>query len=135
MLGKLGTKLAARLLKTATLTVEERQLLTAAVLERLGALPVRDKIVVDENGIFVDGRQVNLETAKRLKEGSVALLKNFARKFVGEQVRYMAIVKGVHENTSPEQGLFAKAALWVMQEEEKLYRAFAQDEGNDDLNN
>ena len=130
---RLATKLAVWLLKNGRLGNENRQILTAALLNRLGALPLRARIVIDGTGkVLVDGKGLNLETAKHLQESSRALLKNFARKFVGEQVTFMAVTKGVHENVSPEQGLFAKAALWVHQEEDELYRLLAQSEGIED---
>lgn len=104
-------------------------MLTAAMLDRLGALPLHARIKIDETGkVIVGGKTLNLETAQRLRETAKAQLKNFARKFVGEQVTFMAIHKGVHENASPEQGLFAKAALWVRQEEDELYQMLAGSE-------
>lgn len=132
MWGTWGTKLAVALLKNATLKNEERQLLTVTLLDKLGALPLRARISLDEAGqIFVDEKQLTLETSRTLHETSKAMLNNFARRFVREQVTFMAIHKGVHENISPEQGLFAKAALWFLQEEDELYRRFAQIEGED----
>ncbi len=123
------TKLVIWLLKNSRLGNEDRQLLTAALLTKLGALPVRARITADEVGkYYVDGRELNLETAQKLRETSKAMLHNFARRFVREQVTFMAIKMGVHENTSPEQGLFAKSALWNFQEEDELYRKFAGEE-------
>lgn len=127
MFGRWGTKLAIALLQYSALSNEDRQLLTTVILDKLRALPLRARIVQDESGmIFVDGKQLNFETATRLHETSKTMLTNFARRFIREQVTWMAIQKGVYENTSPEEGLFAKAALWCFQEEEKLYRTFAQ---------
>lgn len=109
-------------------------MLTTTLLDRLGALPLHASIIVDLEGkIFVGGKQLTHETAKRMHESSRSMLHNFARRFVREQVTYMAIEKGVHENLSPEQGLFSKAALWIYQEEDKLYRQFAQSEDDDDV--
>lgn len=133
MMGTIAARLARALLMGARLSNEDRQLLTTAVLDRLGALPLHATITIDETGTcFVKGRPLNLETARRLKESSTALLKNYARKLVREQVRYLAISMGVHENLTPEQGLFAKAVLWVMQEEDKLYLSLAQHEEEED---
>lgn len=126
-MGRWGTKLAIWLLKNGRLDNESRQLLTATMLDRLGALPIRARITVDESAqIFVDNKQVTFEVAHRLHETSKSMLDNFARRFVRETVTFMAVKKGVHENVSPEQGLFAKAALWFLQEEDDLYRKFAQ---------
>lgn len=133
MWGRWATKLAIVLLNNSRIGNDDRQLLTSALLVNLGALPLRARIVVDDAGqIFVNELQMTVESARQMHDGSKAMLTNFARKFVREQVTYMAILKGVHENTSPEQGLFAKAALWFYQEEEDLYRRLAQleDGGN-----
>ncbi len=123
--------IAAELLKDAELSMEDRQLLTATLLDRLGALPVRARIVVSEAGVFVDGKVVDAERAQRLHESSKAMLNNFARRFVRETVEFLAVKKGVHEYTTPEQGLFARAALWFLQEEDILYRKFALVESED----
>lgn len=129
MIGWWATKLAVMLLRSGKIGNEERQLLTTAIINRLGALPVRARITIDEaNQIFIDGKKLTVETARRLHDGSKAMLNNFARKIVREQIVFMAVHKGVHENVSPEQGLFAKAALWNLQEEEELYRRFALEE-------
>lgn len=126
MLGNLATKLALALLDYSRLSNENRQLLTASLLHQLGAVPLRAKVVVDDlHQVFIDGKPMTMETSRLMHEGSKALLRNFARKVVREQVTFMAITKGVHENISPEQGLFAKAALWAMQEEDELYVKFA----------
>lgn len=122
-------KLAIALLKNTHLSNDDRQLLTSALLDKLGALPLRARIVMDEAGqIFVDRKQMTLEVAQEMKRSAKSMLNNFARRFVREQVTFMAIQMGVHQNTSPEQGLYAKAALWFFQEEDELYRKLAQTE-------
>lgn len=127
MLGKWATKLAIFLLRHSRIDNESRQLLTTEVLQKLGALPLRARIRLDDAGqIFIDGQKMTLEAARKMRMSSKALLNNFARRIVREQVTYMAINIGVHQNTSPEQGLYAKAALWGFQEEDELYAKFAQ---------
>lgn len=129
MLGRIVTRLVAGLLRGTRLSNENKQLLTGALLDQLRALPLHARISVDETGqVIVGGRALNLETAQRLRQSARAQKNNFARKFVGEQVTFMAVHMGVHENTSPEQGLFAKAALWVRQEEDRLYQLLAGSE-------
>ncbi len=121
------------LLRDAELTNEDRQMLTSAVLVRLGVLPLRASIAVDSGGqIFVNGKKPGVELAISLRESARAMLSNIARKFVRETVTFLAIKQGVHENTSPEQGLFAKAALWQMQEEQTLLELLAQTVSDDD---
>lgn len=133
MIGKMSARFAAWLLRWVSLSNEDRQILTAALLDRLGALPVRARITEDETGtIFVNGRPLTMEGAHKMRESSKAMLTNHARKLVREAVLFMAIQKGVHENVTPEQGLFAKAALWFYQEEDILFRKFAQVEVEED---
>lgn len=129
MVARLVTRITIWLLKSSHLSNEERQLLTSALLDKLGALPLHATIVVDEAGqFFVNGKQLDLDTARKLRESARSMMNNFARRFVREQVKYMAINIGVHQNTSPDQGLFAKTALYNFQEEDELYRKFIQDE-------
>ena len=133
MWGRIATYIAVGLLKNPRLSNENRQLLTTAVLDRLHAIPLRARITLDEVGtILVDGKTVKLDVAQALRKSSAAMLENFARKFVREQVTFMAFVQGVHENVTPDQGLFAKAVLWCYQEEDKLYRTFAGTELGED---
>ncbi len=113
------------LLKTADLSPEDRQLLTATLLDRLGALPIRARITIDDAGKIIDGKSVSVEKAERLRKSARTLLKNFARNFVQDTVAFLAIKQGVHQNMSPEQGLFAKAILWQHREEQELYSLLA----------
>lgn len=131
-MGNLAARLVIFLLENSRLSNESRQLLTASMIDRLGALPMRARIVIDETGkCFVDGKALTLETAQRMRESSRSMRNNFARKFVRDQVKWMALQKGVYENMTPEQGLFAKAALWVMQEEDELYASLGQYEAEE----
>lgn len=124
-----GTQIAVRLLREQTITPQERQLLTAALLDKLGALPIRARISVDSTGrILVDNKALTAATAVRLRRSARSLLTNFARTFVQDTVAFLAIKQGVHQNTSPEQGLFAKAILWQHHEEQELYRLLAGNE-------
>lgn len=125
--------IAAELLKDAELSMEDRQMLTAVLLDRLGALPLRARIQVVDGRVLVDGKSVDAERAQRLHDSSKAMLDNFARRFVRETVEFLAVKKGVHEYVNPEQGLFARAALWHFQEEDILYRKLAGLEDDEDV--
>lgn len=121
------------LCKNKSLNIEERQMLTAMLLDKLGALPLHAKIKMDKTGaVIVNGRPLNFEQAERLKQAATAMQNNAARNLVRESVAFMAIVDGVHKNISPEMGLFAKAALWWLQEEDALYALLAPEELGDD---
>lgn len=121
------------LAKNKLLSNEEKQILTAFLLDKLGALPLHARITVDGTGkVFVQGRSLDIEAADRLKQAAVAMQNNAARNLVREAVTFMAIVDGVHKNITPEMGLFAKAALWFLQEEDDLYKRLAADGIEDD---
>jgi len=77
--------------------------------------------------MLVNGREVDMEMARLLRESAKGALDNRALNFVWEQVRYQAITLGVHQNTTPEQGLFAKAALWLEEEVRKNLHTLAQE--------
>lgn len=114
------------LFKNKLLTNEERQMLTAMLLDRLGALPLHAKIIVDGTGkVIVNGRSLEPDFAHQLKQAAVAMERNAARKLVRDTVVYMAILDGVHRNINPEMGLFAKAAIWFHQQEDELYKKLA----------
>lgn len=116
------------LFEDATLTQEEVALCTAVLVRKIRALPIRDILIFDEHGTIVSiaGRPLEMEVAMQMREGALALLKNPTRKIVREQIRYMAMSIGVHQGFNEAQVIFAKAALWLDDEETKLYRLIAQ---------
>lgn len=119
--------------KQKMLSTEERQILTAMLLDRLGALPLHATITVDNTGgVVVNGRSLSLERADQLKQAAVAMKLNAARNLVRETVTFLAIKDGVYKNVNPEMGLFAKAALWFSQEEDTLYDLLAHEGFDDD---
>lgn len=127
-----GAKLAVKLLRDEALSIEDRNLLTTALLEKLGALPTRARIQLETSAtgqvirILLDGQPLNERTTQRLARAARSLQNNFAHKLVQETLDFMAIKQGVHFNVNPEQGLFAKAILWQHNEERQLYEALAQ---------
>lgn len=116
----------AELLRSAALSMEDRNLLTTVLLDRLGALPIRARILSDGKTILaVDGKPLNEQKAIRLRSSARSLYNNFALKFVRETIDFMAVKEGIHNATTPEQVLFAKAILWQHDEEQKLIYALA----------
>lgn len=117
---------AVDLFKNKLLSNEDRQMLTAMMLDKLGALPLHAKIRIDETGkVVVNGRPLEIGYAEQLKQAAVAMRRNAARKLVRDTVVYLAIIDGVHRNINPEMGLFAKAAIWFHQQEDELYEKLA----------
>lgn len=116
----------------ADLSIEDRALLTTAVLDKLVALPIRDIITVDEKkSIFVNGKPLDFEQAVQLRESARGALANHAMRLVRQQVLYAAVVAGVHKVESPAQMFFSRAAIWFGKEEEALLRMLAGEDSQD----
>lgn len=107
-------------LKKANLSTEDRIALTTALLDKLVVLPIGDMIVFTENGISINGKELDLEQSMSFREGCVSLKENFARKVLNEQIRFKAIEMGVHKSQTIDELMFSKAAIWVINEEEIL---------------
>lgn len=115
------------LLAKKNISVKDRTRLTNAILDKLGAIPVRDIISERPDGtLVVQGHPVDIEMARKLREGAISMLESSVRKIVREQVAFRAVTLGVHKAESPEQVLFAKSALWNAQQEDELYSLLAQ---------
>lgn len=121
------------LMKNKLLTNEERQILTALFLDRLGALPLHARITVDKTGrVFVNNRSLNLEEGQRLRDAATAMLNNAARKLVREAVIYMVMAEGTIKSVNADMMLFGKAALYFLQQEDELYNTLAIEGLNDE---
>src|SRR3990167_4400540 len=103
----------AFLLRHKKLSIKDRNLLTSVLLDSLGAVPIRDIITWNVYGqLVINNRVIDAKSAHVFQERAQALLENSVFELVMDQVAYEAITLGVHKNMSPDQGLFAKAALW-----------------------
>ena len=117
MITKLGARIARFLLTKGNLSVEDATLLTGTILDKLGALPFHEVIGVnDQNELVVNGRPLDFEQVKRLRESANVALENQALAFIREQVAFTAVTNGVHKAETPVQMLFARAALWYHQQ-------------------
>lgn len=107
-------------LKKANLSLEDRTALTAVLLNKLNALPLRSSIIVTPRGITINGKKMEPEDMIALREGTVALRDNKARQLINEQIRFLAVKLGIHDALSMDTIMFSKAALWVIEQEDKL---------------
>lgn len=109
-------------LKKAGLSIEDRTALTTALLTKLNALPLHNSIQVSlqEGMITIKDKPLTTEQIINFKQSATILKENFAYQVINEQIRYLAINLGVHIALSPDTVMFSKAALWILQEEEKL---------------
>ena len=112
MLNKIAIKLV-KWLMTRDLTLDQRNSLVINILDNLGALPIYDIIDVSNTGqILIDGRELDIEKARILREGAKIVIDNPAFKITNERVLYQAVTMGVHNVENPSQMLFARAAIW-----------------------
>lgn len=118
---KLIVRLTLRLLRSKRLTGENRGRVIAALLNNLKAIPIRDVISFDTQGtLSIQGRQLELEQAMVFRDSVKALRDSYARNLIHEQLTYEAIKLGVYTGINTEMIEFSKAALWILQEENKL---------------
>lgn len=121
MLGDFIAWLTVKALKSKTLSGQAKMKVTNALLDNVGSLPLKNSIVFDEMGtIMLNGKPLEVDTAIAFRESALALQDSFARKIVREQVRFLAIQMGIYQGLSPDTILFAKAALWYGEQEDKL---------------
>lgn len=126
MFKKIAVKLAVFLLKRSDLSHGDRALLTSCTLDKLAAIPVSDIISVNEQGtLLVNGKMIDIETTRILRESARSMLQSRAFKLVQDQVVYASFVYSMHTAISIEELLFPKAALWWGQQEYKYLKLLA----------
>ena len=129
MLNTTLVKIIVKLLQKSNLSLEDRNNLTTAVLDKLEALPLRAIIENNEEGILlVNGREVDLEKAGMLRTNAKSLLESPLHKLIHQQVAFTAITMGVHKVKTVEEMIFARAALWWGQQEISLLKLLAGQE-------
>ena len=117
---RLTTKIVVFLLGKTNLPLEDRSFLTTVLMDRLRDLPLHDIMALDDqNNLIVNGKPLDLEKARLLRESAIAALKNSAFTLIRDQVAFVATTLGVHKAETPEQMFFARAALWWGQQEQK----------------
>lgn len=121
MLSRLLSRVLVLALRSSRITGEDKAYITTMLLDNIGALPFRDTITFDLQGnVYVNQKRLNQEQLIALKESCNGLSNSFARNLIHEQVKYSAVKMGVHEGLNPDMILFAKAALWYCEQEDKL---------------
>lgn len=121
MFSKLLSKVVVIALRSVRITGEDKAYVTTVLLDNIGALPFRDTITFDlQGGVYVNKKKLNQEQLIALRESCNGLSNSFARNLIHEQVKYSAVKMGVHEGLNPDMILFAKAALWYSEQEDKM---------------
>ncbi len=127
MWGNIVTKLTIWALKSKSLSGIQKTKVTNELLRNIGAIPLHDVITYDSQGsLIIQGRKIEFEQAEALMMNLEALKNNNARKLIKEQVAFEAIKLGLHQGETPEKILFAKAALWYAEQEQKLIDSLVQ---------
>lgn len=124
--------LACWLLKRKSLNSRDRARLTNQVLSTVGALPIHASITVDGGQLSINGVPLDGEVAVKIRENASAALHNKALEAVFEQTLYLAVSHGIHLSQNFDQTLFAKAAIWTVEQHLKLLKTLAQ-EGDQQL--
>jgi hypothetical protein len=114
------------LLKGKRLTLTERQELSTAILDRLDALPLRAIVEISDEGVLINGQQVDIDKLRVLRESAIAALDNKAFNFIGEQVVWLAVQNVVHKSTTPEQIYYYRAAIWFSEQMKQHLQILAQ---------
>lgn len=127
--------MTVRLLKSARLSVADRNLLTAVMLDTLQALPLHEIINSDEQTgeLMVQGRPLDIEKSRQLMTSAELALRNQALNLVREQVVYEAFVGSAIKARTTDDLTFYRAALWWGQQIEKYLRLLAQRKQEPDL--
>lgn len=125
-MGALVSKLCAWMLLHSSMKVEDKTRITNTFILK-HALPISSIIKYEDGQLLVNNVVIEKEARLALRESARNTLQSHARKIVLEQVASMAVNLAVHQGTSPDQILFAKAALWSIQEENKLLEQLAQE--------
>ena len=114
------------LLKQHTLSVEEKNLLSTTILEKIGALPIRDIISLSENNeILVNGVPLEYDKFTQLREEAKKALLNPAMRLTWDQVRYESFKGGASVGQTPEDIFFFRTAIWNGEQERKWLRILA----------
>lgn len=121
MLSIIIAKFVVFILRHKRLSGEAKAICTSALLDNFNFLPICDIITFDTQGtIQIKGRSLEPEQAKAFAESARLLRDSFAKKVIREQVAFEAVKMGIHQGLTPDMILFAKAALWYAQEEDKV---------------
>lgn len=124
---KFSVWLVGFLLKRGNLSLKDRNKLISYILEDLHALPISSIISVSDGGeLLLNGRSLDLEKAKQLRESARLALDNVSFKVVNQEVLFMAVVGGLHKALSPEDLYFYRAAIWFGQRLEEQLKILAQ---------
>lgn len=110
------------LLKHKEVDQKNKVQILSALTQKL-ELPVNDNFTYDVEGtLLVKGRKLQPEQYMALREGADALKRNETRKLIHEQIAFEAVKEGMYKTISLDTLLFAKCAIWLQQQEDRLIK-------------
>jgi hypothetical protein len=108
--------------KTKT-SAEQRALILNFLLEKINALPLKDIISYNnDKTIQVAGKSLTPEQAIMLRESAIALKNSWFYRVMKEQIAFEATKMGINNSLDMGGVLFAKAAIWIQQQEINLIK-------------
>lgn len=114
-------------LSRSDLTLKQRNEIIIHILDNLQGLPISGIIKVNDEGeVLLNGRSLDLDKVRQLRESAMLALDNQAIKIVNQEVLYAAIVGGLHKATSDNDLYFYRAAIWFGQQVEMQLKILAQ---------
>lgn len=117
-----------KLLRSKRITGEQKTVLMAALLDNIHAMPIKDIVLFNaDRTMTINGRKLDIEQAISFSESTIGLKNSYARNIINSQLIYEALKLGTYSGMTPEQIQFSKAALWVIQEENRLIDMVAKE--------
>lgn len=92
-----------------------------------GGLPLHASITTDGGQFSIRGVPLQGEYAVKIRESAAAAIHNTALQAVDEQTLYLAVSHGIHVAQDFDQTLFAKAAVWLVEQRRNLLSQLAQE--------
>lgn len=78
----------------------------------------------DSGNIFVQGEPLDNERLTHFRAALRNHEDNYARTVIRDQLKWLAINQGIHQCQTDSQLIFAKAALWLIDQEERLIQMY-----------
>jgi hypothetical protein len=115
------------MIRNTRFSLENRTRCVTGLLDKLNFIPYKDIIERDEVGkTVINGRVLDLEMARQIRESAKSLLDNQCRKIVKDQVAFKAVNIGVHNGDTPDKIIWSRVALWIYQQEDELLEMLSQ---------
>lgn len=119
-------KIALAILRKSELTLADRTLFTGVLLDGVEGLPIRDIITNSDEGILINGKLADVDTLRVLRDSAKAALENKALDYIGQQVMWLAVQRGIINADTPEKLYFYRASIWFGEQLKQHLAVLAQ---------